>query len=68
MDAFYASVEIVKDHSLRGKPVIVGGHGAGATGAGGGRGVVTSASYEARFFGVSAAMPLITARRLCPHG
>ncbi|MDQ3661884.1 MAG: DNA polymerase IV [Actinomycetota bacterium] len=67
MDAFYASVETVKDPSLKGRPVVVGG-GAGATGMGGGRGVVTSASYEARSFGVSAAMPLITARRLCPHG
>ena len=60
MDAFFVSVELLERPDLRGKPVIVGG-GKDQ------RGVVTSASYEARKFGVHSAMPLRTAGRLCPH-
>ncbi len=62
MDAFFASVEVVHNPALRGKPLIIGG-GAKDT-----RGVVSTASYEARKYGVHSAMPLAEARRRCPHG
>ncbi len=59
MDAFYASASLLSRPELRGTPVIIGG--------GGNRGVVLSATYEARKFGVTAAMPIARARRLCPR-
>ncbi|WP_055070664.1 DNA polymerase IV [Clostridium massiliamazoniense] len=60
MDAFFASVEILDNPKLKGKPIIVGGES--------GRGVVTTCSYEARKYGVKSAMPGFKAKALCPNG
>ena len=60
MDAFYASVEQRDNLSLKGKPIIIGGASD--------RGVVCTASYEARKYGVHSAMPGKTAKKLCPNG
>ena len=59
LDSFFVSVERLKDRSLYGKPLIIGGLGD--------RSVVSSCSYEARTFGVHSAMPMSQARRLCPQ-
>ncbi len=59
MDAFYAAIEQLDDPALRGRPLLVGPNSA--------RGVVLTASYEARPFGVGSAMPMQRARRLCPQ-
>lgn len=59
LDSFFVSVECLKNSSLKGKPLLIGGTS--------NRGVVASCSYEARAFGIHSAMPMKMAKRLCPH-
>src|SRR6056297_295737 len=62
MDAFFAAVEQLDNPELKGKPVIIGGVSLDN------RGVVSTASYEARKYGIHSAMPIAQAKKLCPHG
>lgn len=63
MDAFFAAIEQLDNPEYRGKPVVVGADPQG----GKGRGVVSTASYEARTYGIHSALPISQAYRLCPH-
>lgn len=62
MDAFFAAVELKRHPELRGRPVVVGGRGDPQS-----RGVVSTATYEARAFGIHSGMALRLAWRLCPQ-